>query len=391
MKRIIFLTVMLALVATLGLVSAASAASYTITVHKAFTSPGVDDTFVFEAYRDLDNDGVIDPGEPLKASLTLYGGASGVTLTGTMTVDVMGKYVIREVYTGTDWTPVDPEIVVVISCPVTVEFTNEPGGEEQEPGYIRILKVDPEGNIIALPGAQFSISPHPALDEPQLVVLDNQPGVDLDPAWGIILVEVKPFRLDTVVFTVCEVAAPAGYTPAPGCQPVGPVHEFDVVVVTFVNTTCTWGGTPGFWSSRGALNKFSMATLAGWFNDIVLASAWFEDSLASSNNAIAYSRMVVILNQVGGGTYENTVQHFQGQYLATRLNAKSGWIPLASVHDITSVSGAEAYFGFASGTLATIIATIESKADGAILSPPPAQSDVLIMKTVCDRLNNGLI
>jgi len=385
-KRIIFLTVVLALVATLGLALPASAASYTITVSKAFTGmpPGFDEDFTFEAWRDVNNNGVIDAGDLYKGSLTLHGGASGATLTGSMTVGSMGAYVVREVYTGTYWVP-DVDKAFVVSCPVTVTFTNV-AGEIPTVGTIVILKQDPDGNILAVPGAVFRVCPNP-YGAGCLDVQDNL-APDEDPTLGRVVLGNVP---DEQWYEVTEIQAPAGYQLDPTPQSKY-VATGGTAVFVFVNTpTCVWGGTPGFWSSKSALNKFSMATLAGWFNDIVLDSAWFEDSLVSSNNAIAYSRMVAILKNTGGGTYEETVGGFQSQYLATRLNAKSGYIPLPSVHVVTSIAGAEVYFGFASGTLATIIATIESKADGAILLPPPAQSDLLIMKAVCDRLNNGLI
>jgi hypothetical protein len=99
--------------------------------------------------------------------------------------------------------------------------------------------------------------------------------------------------------------------------------------------------------------------------------------------------MVTILDDTGANGYKGAVNQFRLQYLATRLNALSGRLGLATVHDISGVRDAEAYFGYGSGTLSQIIDTIEAKeTDGEIFKAPPIRYQILAMKSVCDMLNN---
>jgi hypothetical protein len=155
------------------------------------------------------------------------------------------------------------------------------------------------------------------------------------------------------------------------------------------------GGSPGFWSNPGAEKKYGKSTMASWFRSIVLSSAWFEDTLASGDDDAVYNKMVVILKNTGDGGYDEAVNRFLRQYLATRLNTMTdpARLELGTLHNITNVFtnggyiDASDYFGFDIGTLQHIIDTIESKADGCIFSPPPQQSDILLMKCVCEALD----
>jgi hypothetical protein len=155
------------------------------------------------------------------------------------------------------------------------------------------------------------------------------------------------------------------------------------------------GGSPGFWSSPGAKKKYGTSNMASWFRIIVLSSAWFEDTLASGNDDEVYSKMWDILKKTGDGGYEERVDMFRRQYLATRLNTMTdpSRLELGTQHNITNVPNnggyidASDYFGFDIGTLQHIIDTIESKADGCIFNPPPQQSDILLMKCVCEALD----
>lgn len=148
------------------------------------------------------------------------------------------------------------------------------------------------------------------------------------------------------------------------------------------------GGTPGFWSSKAAVKLYGKSQLADWFREIVLDSEWFEDDLAEGTDDEVYRKMVAILKEKGAKDYQGAVNQFRGQYLATRLNAESGRLGLGTSHDISAIPGATVYFGYSSETLSEIIATIESKAEGPIFSSTPERNKMLIMKSVCDALNN---
>jgi hypothetical protein len=92
----------------------------------------------------------------------------------------------------------------------------------------------------------------------------------------------------------------------------------------------------------------------------------------------------------GAKDYGGMVNQFRAQYMATNLNTMTDppRLQLGTTHDISDIKGAEDYFGYASGTLAKIIAFIEGEADGDIFSKPPTKDEMEIMKDVCEKLNN---
>ena len=155
------------------------------------------------------------------------------------------------------------------------------------------------------------------------------------------------------------------------------------------------GGTLGFWNSPSALKTYCGSSLqesyiANLFRTIVLDSAWYEDDLATGSDTEVYDNMCRILNNVGSEDYTGMVNQFRAQYLATRLNTMVDppRLLVSMDHIISTISGAEFYFGYGSGTLTEIIATIESKASGDIFTEPPTRDEMRIMKDVCDKLNN---
>lgn len=150
------------------------------------------------------------------------------------------------------------------------------------------------------------------------------------------------------------------------------------------------GGSPGFWRSKAAVNQYGKPEIVSWFKTIVSTSAWFEDDLAEGNDEKVYRKMRSLLNCSCAAGYNGMVDKFRSQYIATRLNTMPDppRLQLDTVHDISDVEGAKDYFGYESGTLADIIATIEGKADGGIFTEPPSRSEMRIMKNVCDKLNN---
>ena len=159
---------------------------------------------------------------------------------------------------------------------------------------------------------------------------------------------------------------------------------------------CELGGTPGFWTSPQAAREYGKPAIVSWFKDIVLDSDWFEDNLADGTDKEVYNKMCDILKRTNGGKYQKEVKKLRSQYLATRLNTMPTPFRLAldTQHNITGVPGnggyidASDYFGFDIGTLQQIINTIESKSDGGIFTEPPSRNEILIMKDVCDALNN---
>ena len=157
-----------------------------------------------------------------------------------------------------------------------------------------------------------------------------------------------------------------------------------------LNMLVELGGTPGFWSSPGAVNCYGKDDLVSWFKTIVWASDWFEDDLTVGTNEEVYDNMVSILDRVGASGYTGMVNQFRAQYLATRLNTMPDppRLQLGTLHEIGDIIGAEAYLGDASLTLAEIIAAIEGKAAGGIFTEPPSRDEMEIMKDVCDKLNN---
>lgn len=157
-----------------------------------------------------------------------------------------------------------------------------------------------------------------------------------------------------------------------------------------LNMLIELGGSPGFWNGPAAVNQYGKSDIVSWFKAIVAASVWYEGDLASGSDDDVYDEMVAILKSGGAAGYTGMVKQFRAQYLATRLNTMTDppRLQLGTIHDISGISDAKDYFGYESATLAQIIATIESKADGGILTEPPSRGEIKIMKNVCDKLNN---
>ncbi|TET15670.1 MAG: hypothetical protein E3J81_04505 [Dehalococcoidia bacterium] len=169
---------------------------------------------------------------------------------------------------------------------------------------------------------------------------------------------------------------------------MGPWSDTEVSQGNYFQLVIELGGTPGFWRSPAALRLYGKSQIAAWFRAVVLDSAWLEDGLANGTDDAVYAKLRCILANTGAKGYTGAVNQFLAQYVATRLNAESGRLGLGTAHDISGIPGATACFGYSSGGLSEIIATIESKADGPIFSNPPERDEILIMKSVCDALNN---
>jgi hypothetical protein len=135
-------------------------------------------------------------------------------------------------------------------------------------------------------------------------------------------------------------------------------------------------GTIGFWKNWNRHNTFTKAEIEGWLVQIDNSSSWFGPT--------ATQGMVSLIN-AGNGPGATAMQRFRAQCLATRLNERSGILDAADTHNVTGADPGN-YLNLAmpaSASLAQIIAAIESK-----FGTSPTNGQFLIMKDVCDRLNN---
>ena len=228
MKRLIFIA--LALTLALGIVwvpSVAAVEPVTITIHKTIPAGGPAETFTFEVYRDMNNNGIIDFVAPWPdifiGQVEIVGAGTGVINTA-----IMGVSIVHEVLSPGSAYEQLPDQIVQVSCDVEVTFYNEV--QVQEVGEIVILKEDPAGN--ALVGATFEITPDPKTGTGSLTVVDNGLNDELPLDDGVLLVTGC---LVCIPVTVTETVPPPGYTVAPP-QPAHVTTAGETVTLTFVNT-----------------------------------------------------------------------------------------------------------------------------------------------------------
>jgi hypothetical protein len=135
-------------------------------------------------------------------------------------------------------------------------------------------------------------------------------------------------------------------------------------------------GTPGFWMNWDRHNTFSEGQIETWLTEIDASSAWHgPTTVEGMEDVFAAAR----------GKRANGESGFLAQYLATRLNERSGILDAADVHDVTGEDPGN-YLGLSdptSATLTEIIAGIEAK-----YGTSPTKAGFNRMKDVCDALNN---
>jgi len=228
MKRLIFIA--LAITLALGMVlipSVGAIEPIPITIHKTIPPGGPIEDFTFEAWRDYNNNGIIDFVLPFPDSLVgtvvITGAGTGIIYT-----TVMGPTIIHEVLIAGSAYEQQPDQIVGGTKPVEVTFNNDV--QVQEVGEILILKKDEDGN--ALFGATFNITPDPKTGTGSLIVVDNGLNDELPLADGELLVTGC---LVCIPVTVTEIVAPPGYTIAPP-QPAHVTTAGETVELTFVNT-----------------------------------------------------------------------------------------------------------------------------------------------------------
>jgi len=228
MKKLILITLALTLV--LGIVwvpSVAAVEPVPITIHKTIPAGGPLEAFTFEAWRDMNNNGIIDFVSPypdfLVGQVVIFGAGTGVINSA-----VKGPTIIHEVLIPGSAYEQLPDQIVQVSCEVEVTFDNEVS--VQEVGEIVILKEDPAGN--ALVGATFVITPDPKTGTGSLTVVDNGLNDELPLTDGVLLVTGCQVCIPV---TVTETVPPPGYTAAPP-QPAHVTTAGETVVLTFIDT-----------------------------------------------------------------------------------------------------------------------------------------------------------
>ena len=227
MKRLIFIGVALALVLGLIWVPSVAAVSADIIIHKTIGPGCPEETFHFEAWRDLDNDGIIDdPGDILVGTVDITGAGTGV-----ITVSIFGQYIVREELMPGSVYETQPDQVVDVACDVDVYFDNI--CTPQELGQLEIRKLHICRFLLG--GATFLVEPNPKTGVDSLTVVDNGLN-DEDPTAGILLVTNCILGLDCLV---TETVPPPGYVAGP------PQWVTISGSLTFVNKPWWW-----FWLRR---------------------------------------------------------------------------------------------------------------------------------------------
>ena len=225
MKRLIFIA--LAITLAIGIVwvpSVAAVEPIPITIHKTIPAGGPIEDFTFEAWRDLNNNGIIDGDDFLVGQVVITGAGTDV-----INSTVKGPMIIHEVLIPGSAYDQQADQIVQVSCEVEVTFDNET--EVQEVGEILILKKDGAGN--ALVGATFVITPDPKTGTGSLTMVDNGPNDELPLADGELLVTGCQVCISC---NVTETVPPEGYDLDPTPQPAHVTESGETVTLSFVNT-----------------------------------------------------------------------------------------------------------------------------------------------------------
>jgi len=229
MKRLIFIALAITLaIGTVWAPSVGAVEPISITIHKTIPPGGPIEDFTFEAWRDYNNNGIIDFLPPFPDSLVgtvvITGAGTGIIYT-----TVKGPTIIHEVLIPGSAYEQQPDQIADATKPVEVTFNNDV--QVQEVGEILILKKDEDGD--ALVGATFNITPDPKTGTGYLIVVDNGLNDELPLADGELLVTGC---LVCIPVTVTEIDAPDGYDLDPTPQPAHVTTAGETVELTFVNT-----------------------------------------------------------------------------------------------------------------------------------------------------------
>lgn len=266
MKKLILIT--LTLILAMGIVwvpSVAAAGPYPIPITKTIPPGGPIEDFTFEAYRDMNNNGILDFDDQvwgpdiLVGTVVITGAGSGV-----IDSPFMGNTIVHEVLAAGSAYEQQPDQIVSPPCGEVI-FNNDV--EVQEVGEIVILKEDPAGN--ALLGATFVITPDPKTGTGSLTVVDNGLNDELPLTDGVLLVTGC---LVCIPVTVTETVPPPGYAVAPP-QPAHVTTAGETVELTFTDTpelscgtVCAAQTAPGEYLFGGGQSN--------WFTWIYYDKGW---------------------------------------------------------------------------------------------------------------------
>jgi hypothetical protein len=138
-------------------------------------------------------------------------------------------------------------------------------------------------------------------------------------------------------------------------------------------------GTIGFWKNWNSHKTYTKTQIETWLVQINNASNWYGPATVQG--------MVNLFN-VGTSGSATPMSRFLAQCLASNLNLRSGRQDPTDPHDVTGADPGN-YLGLANpsaSTLPQILGRIETK-----FGTSPTNAQFLIMKDVCDKLNNAAI
>jgi hypothetical protein len=135
-------------------------------------------------------------------------------------------------------------------------------------------------------------------------------------------------------------------------------------------------GSVEFWKKWKSHNTFSKSEIESWLIQIDRASKWWGPRTTTAMESTFHAG-------VAAGAAPN--KRFLAHCLATRLNERAGILAGSSVHDVHG-SDPGNYLGLtnpSAATLSQILARMEAKFGTA-----PSNTQLNVMKNVCERLNN---
>jgi len=206
---------------------------------------------------------------------------------------------------------------------------------------------------------------------------------------GLLGIKLNPLEFDVPpVLTVIDLSDDAGIELGGGDKVV---ETFSVHVEQPASQGATYTfqirkpfrlfhkGTIGFWRAWNNHNTFTRAQIETWLVQIDDGSSWFGPRTAEG-----------MVSMMDGALRRRATARdkFLGHCLATRMNERAGILDGSDTHNVTGVDAGN-YLGLAtpsSATLNQIIAAIESKFGNS-----PGSAQFMVMKSVCDDLNNLLI
>lgn len=137
-------------------------------------------------------------------------------------------------------------------------------------------------------------------------------------------------------------------------------------------------GTIGFWRAWDHNRSYARTQMESWLKSIDDTSAWLGPKTTAQMEATL---------KAGGSSGASARQRFLAHYLAMRLNAVSGRMSAGEPHDVRGAdqSGYLNLGDPTACTLAEVVSAIEAKCSG-----PCTDAELILMKDVCDGINNRI-